>query len=273
MILHQVGCSGSAPSSYDHKPGHPCGGRVPQNLTPDGVSFMLRVPHERKKENRKPEELPSDQPLPGEQMLQRRQGAWVSKDKARDTATKDSPSLGQTGLRKDAKGEASPGHAQRLPVLKSVLCLGVSPWSLVRYCGPSLQVHVVRLPPQGPFHHFMDMKAEKRLVGWKEHRSRFGDVSAHKCSQLGQIFSPFQALTTTEMRTLAFSRGLPKGQHRQRTGSARPANGNRLYFSLSSTELGAGKDDDNHTKERPAGHIKMPLLPPVVKATKSNDVK
>lgn len=56
---------------------------------------------------------------------------------------------------------------------------------------------MARLPQQGPFRHLMDMKAEKRLAGWKERRSRFGDISTHKCYQFGQIFSPFQALATT----------------------------------------------------------------------------
>jgi hypothetical protein len=42
----------------------------------------------------------------------------------------------------------------------------------------------------------MDMKVEKRLAGWKERCSRFGDIDMHKCCQFGQIFSPFQALAT-----------------------------------------------------------------------------
>lgn len=53
------------------------------------------------------------------------------------------------------------------------------------------------LPQQGPFRHLMDMKAERRLAGWRERRNRFGDISTHKCYQFGQIFSPFQALATT----------------------------------------------------------------------------
>jgi hypothetical protein len=62
--------------------------------------------------------------------------------------------------------------------------------------GP-LQARMARLPQQGPFRHLMDMKAEKRLAGWKERRSRFGDINVHKCYQFGQVFSPFQALATT----------------------------------------------------------------------------
>lgn len=90
-------------------------------------------------------------------------------------------------------------HEQELAVLKSTPSVGVSPWDLVtaRYLGSSLQVHVARLPQQGPFRHVMDLKAEKRMAGRKERRSRFGDISMHKCYQFGQIFSPFQALATT----------------------------------------------------------------------------
>lgn len=53
------------------------------------------------------------------------------------------------------------------------------------------------LPQQGPFWHFLDVKAEKRLACRKEHRSRYGDINKHKSYQLGQIFTPFQALATT----------------------------------------------------------------------------
>lgn len=50
---------------------------------------------------------------------------------------------------------------------------------------------------QGPFRHFLDMKAEKRLASWKERRSRYGDINMHKCYPLGQVFTPFRALATT----------------------------------------------------------------------------
>ncbi|KAB0403973.1 hypothetical protein E2I00_018518 [Balaenoptera physalus] len=60
---------------------------------------------------------------------------------------------------------------------------------------------------RGPFRHFMDMKAEKRLAGRKEHYSCFGDINVHKCSQFGHIFCPFQALATTVSK-LFFCTGL-----------------------------------------------------------------
>lgn len=80
-------------------------------LMVDFVSF--RAPHERKKENKKQEDLPEGQPLPDGQMLQKGQGAQISKDKAKDKggdkATKEGPSLGKTEPQRDAKGKASPG--------------------------------------------------------------------------------------------------------------------------------------------------------------------
>ncbi|EGW09270.1 ATP-binding cassette sub-family A member 8-A [Cricetulus griseus] len=60
-----------------------------------------------------------------------------------------------------------------------------------------MKARMASLPQQGPFRHLMDMKAERRLAGWRERRNRFGDISTHKCYQFGQIFSPFQALATT----------------------------------------------------------------------------
>ncbi|XP_064350994.1 uncharacterized protein LOC135323175 [Camelus dromedarius] len=73
-------------------------------------------------------------------------------------------------------------------------------WELSPPTGKSFQIHDVtsaHLPQQGPFRHFMDMKAEKRLAGRKERRSRFGDINVHKCYQFGQVFRPFQALAST----------------------------------------------------------------------------
>ena len=67
-------------------------------------------------------------------------------------------------------------------------------------------MHAAHLPQQGPFQNFMDMKAEKRLAGRKERRSRFGDINTHKCYQFGQIFCPFQALATTVSK-LFFAQG------------------------------------------------------------------
>lgn len=82
-------------------------------------------------------------------------------------------------------------HEQDLPAAEYVLS-----YNAPMLTGP-LQARMVRLPQQGPFRHLMDLKTEKRLAGWKERRSRFGDINMHKCYQFGQVFSPFQALATT----------------------------------------------------------------------------
>nr|XP_031541749.1 uncharacterized protein LOC116283742 [Vicugna pacos] len=150
--------------------------------------------------------------------------------------------------------------------------LGVGLWYLVTTCslGSSLQAH---LPQQGPFRHFMDMKAEKRLAGRKERRSRFGDINVHKCYQFGQVFCPFQVLATTEMRRLAFPQDLPVSPHLQNLGILCTTEGNFQDLPSSSPELGWGKDTDNHEKDKPSSHIKTPLIPAIVKATKSNDMK
>ncbi|XP_021534052.1 uncharacterized protein LOC110570366 [Neomonachus schauinslandi] len=223
----------------------------------DGGLFILRVPHERKKENKKQEVLPEDQPLPDGQMLQKGEGVQIFKDKAKDTggdkATKEGPSLGRTEPRKDAKETYVHG------IRKGFRYVAIAQF---------LKVHVAHLPQQGPFRHFMDMKAEKRLAGRKECRSRFGDISVRKCYQFGQIFSPFQALATTEMQRLVFPRDLPMSPNLQRMGISCTTEGN-----LQDSELGVRKDDSNHKKEKPVSHIKMPLFPPIVKATKSNDMK
>ncbi|XP_072796208.1 uncharacterized protein [Vicugna pacos] len=70
-------------------------------------------------------------------------------------------------------------------------------WELSLPTAKSFRIHDAHLPQQGPFRHFMDMKAEKRLAGRKERRSRFGDINVHKCYQFGQVFCPFQVLATT----------------------------------------------------------------------------
>ncbi|CAD7668178.1 unnamed protein product [Nyctereutes procyonoides] len=264
----------------------------------------VRVPRERKKENKKQEDLPEDQPFPDGQMLQK-EGAHISKYKAKDTeddkATKEGPSLGRTEPRKDAKdwklliplGPVYPPLISSLstskavrqhwdlspPIAKSLRihdlpCLGVSTWHLVTRCypGSSLWGHVACLPQQGPFRHFLDMRAEKRLAGRKERRSRFGDIAVHKRYQFGQNFSLFQALATKEMQRLVSPRDLPLNSHLQNMSIPCTAEGSLQDLSLSSTELGVRNNDSNHEKEKSMSHTKTPLFPPIVKA-KSNDMK
>ncbi|XP_014644884.1 PREDICTED: uncharacterized protein LOC101390670 [Ceratotherium simum simum] len=231
----------------------------------------VRVPCDRKKENKKQEDLPEDQPSPHGQMLQKEEGAQITKDKRKETgddkAAEEGPSLSKTDPRKDTK--ASFGINPRfVPVYslqktselgqmnlilqtdssvvvkqhglgkKLALCMDSIAWhfsprllgtdwklpippgpvypllisslSITKAVGRSWElspqiaksfrmqdVHMAHLPQQGPFQHFMDTKAKKRLAGRKERHSRYGDVSVHKCYQFGQIFSPFQALATT----------------------------------------------------------------------------
>ncbi|XP_028023145.2 uncharacterized protein LOC103007299 [Balaenoptera acutorostrata] len=248
----------------------------------------------RRKENKK-EELPEDQTSPYSQMLQKGQGAQTTDDKTKETggdkAAEEGPPPGKTEPRKDAKRcPCSPrplGTDWKLPVplgtvyppllssLSSTKAVGRS-WELSPPTANSFRIHDVHVahPPQkGPFRHFMDMKAEKRLAGRKEHRSCFGDINVHKCSQFGQIFCPFQALATTEMQRLVFPKDLPVSPHMQRLGVSCTTEGNLQDLSLSSTELGLGKDTNNQEKEKPSSHMKTPLFPPIVKATKSNDMK
>ncbi|XP_042823476.1 uncharacterized protein LOC102967098 isoform X2 [Panthera tigris] len=237
--------------------------QVSKSLTPyDNV----RVPHERKEED-----LPAHQPLPDGQTRPRGEGVQIAKDTADDEATREGPPLGKTEPRKDAKDwklpiPPGPVYPPLISSLSTTKAVGRS-WDLTPLMAKSLRI------PDGPFWHSVDTKAEKRLAGRKERRSRFGDVNVHKRYQLGQIFSPFQALATTEMQTVSFPQDLPTNPHVQRMGIPRPADGNRHALSLSSTEQGARKDDNNPAKEKAASHIRMPLFPPIVKATKSNDTK
>lgn len=66
---------------------------------------------------------------------------------------------------------------------------------------------------------------------------------------------------------------LPMGPPLQRMGISCTTEGTLQDLPLSSTELGMRKDVSHREKEKPASHIKMPLFPPIVKATKSNDMK
>ena len=56
--------------------------------------FILRTPCERKKENKKQEDLLEAQPLPDGQILQEGEGAQISKDKAKDTGGDKAPKEG-----------------------------------------------------------------------------------------------------------------------------------------------------------------------------------
>ena len=95
--------------------GHSFGGcSITQNITPNGGGFfMFRVSCERKKWNKKQEDLPKEQPSPHGPMLQKRKGAQIIEDKSKETGddktAEEGPSLGKTDPRKDTKGKASPG--------------------------------------------------------------------------------------------------------------------------------------------------------------------
>ncbi|XP_037348556.1 uncharacterized protein LOC119231036 [Talpa occidentalis] len=240
----------------------------------------VRVPHERKRESKKPGGRPQEQP--GSRLLQNGEGAADLEDKAKETGAdevvEEGPSLSRAEPRKDTKDWKLPislGPVQP-PVFSSLStnkALGHS-WELSPPKSFQIHdVHVSSLPQQSLFRRYMDMKAEKRMAGRKERRSRFGDTHTRKCYQFGEIFSPFQALATTEMRKLVFPTDLPMSPRLQRMGIPCATEGNLQDLSLSSVELGLGKNDSIREKEKAASHMKTPLFPPIVKATKSNDMK
>ncbi|CAN0146434.1 unnamed protein product [Rangifer tarandus platyrhynchus] len=242
----------------------------------------IRAPRERRKE--KKEALFEEQPRPLGQRLPKGEGAQIAGDKTRDAradkAVEDGTPLGKRDSRKDARDwklpvPLGPVYPPLVSSLSSMKALGRS-WELSPPTTNRFRIHDVRaarLPQQGPFQNSMDLKAEKRLAGCKERRSRFGDINTHKCYQFGQIFCPSQALATTEMRRLVFPRDLPMSPHMQRLGISCPTEGSLQDLPLSSAELGLGKDANNNEKEKPSSHMKTPLFPPIVKATKSNDRK
>ncbi|XP_052615828.1 uncharacterized protein LOC128123448 [Peromyscus californicus insignis] len=247
----------------------------------------IRIPHEKKKENKKHEDLPEGHHSPHGQMLQDVEGVWSAgsktKEAGEDGPAEEGPLLSKIEPHKDVKGLSDSKAAGRScelspPITKSFRIYDVSPLSspnllqTEKMC-PYRRARMTRLPQQGPFRHLMDMKAEKRLAGWKERRSRFGDISTHKCYQFGQIFSPFQALATTEMRRLVLPQDLPMSSRMQRLSTSSFSDVNLQDLPLSPTELGLGKDDSHHEKEKSVSHIKTPLFPPIFKATKYNDMK
>ncbi|XP_059125775.1 uncharacterized protein LOC131916443 isoform X3 [Peromyscus eremicus] len=204
-----------------------------------------------------------------------------TKEAGEDGAAEEGPLLSKVEPRKDVKDWRLPTAlgAVNPPLISSGLSDSKAAGRSCELSPPitkSFRIYdarMARLPQQGPFRHLMDMKAEKRLAGWKERRSRFGDISTHKCYQFGQIFSPFQALATTEMRRLMLPRDLPMSSRMQRLSTSSFSDMNLQDLPLSPTELGLGKDDSHHEKEKSVSHIKTPLFPPIFKATKYNDMK
>uniref|UniRef100_F1N6W3 Uncharacterized protein n=1 Tax=Bos taurus TaxID=9913 RepID=F1N6W3_BOVIN len=167
----------------------------------------IRAPSERRK---KKEALSEEQPRALGQRLLKGEGAQVTGNKTRDAsddkAAEDRASPGKRESLKDARGTdwklpvpLGPVYPPLVSSLSSVKALGRS-WELTPPTANRFRIHDVHaahLPQQGPFQNFMDMKAEKRLAGRKERRSRFGDINPHKRYQFGQVFCPFQALATT----------------------------------------------------------------------------
>ncbi|XP_058139233.1 uncharacterized protein [Dasypus novemcinctus] len=234
-----------------------------------------RVPCERK-EKKKQENLPEDQQLTLSQVLQKAKGAQSTEDKTKETgedkSLEEGPPLSKAEPRKDSKDwklPIPPGTVYPPLVSSSMSATkaGGRSWELSPRIAKSFRIR------DGPFWHLMDTKLEKRLAGRKERRSRFGDIDAHKCYQFGQIFSPFQALATMEMRRTVFPQDLPTSPQMQRISASHNTNGTLQDLSLSSSGFDLGKDDNSREKEKPVSHIKTPLFPPIVRATKSNDMK
>lgn len=70
--------------------------------------FTCRISHERKKENKKHEDLPEDHHSPHGQMLQDMEGVWSTGSKTKEVeeeeAAEEGPLLSKTERRKDVKG-------------------------------------------------------------------------------------------------------------------------------------------------------------------------
>uniref|UniRef100_A0A8C2MJ99 RIKEN cDNA 1700012B07 gene n=1 Tax=Cricetulus griseus TaxID=10029 RepID=A0A8C2MJ99_CRIGR len=241
----------------------------------------IRVPHERKKENKKHEDLPEGHHSPYGQMLQDTEDVWnagsKTKEAGEDGAAEEGSFVSKIELRKDVKGgaahdsKAAGRDCELSPrTAKSFRIHNVSPLSSPNLLQTEKMyppqkgelrkrgARMASLPQQGPFRHLMDMKAERRLAGWRERRNRFGDISTHKCYQFGQIFSPFQALATTEMRRLVLPRDLPVSSRMQKISTSSLSDINLQDIPLSPTELDLGKDDNHHEKEKSVSHFQVP---------------
>ncbi|XP_054428895.1 uncharacterized protein LOC129070123 [Pteronotus mesoamericanus] len=222
----------------------------------------------------KPEKLLEGQAWPRSQVLWNGEGAQIMEDKTKETggdkSTEEGSPLSKTEPQKDATdwklpislGPVYPPSVSSL----STKAVGQS-WELSLPTAKSFRVH------DSPFWHFLDMKAEKRLACRKERRSRFGNINMHKCYQLRQVFTPFQALATTEMQRLVFPQLLPMSLHMSKTGILWTDKSNLQDSSLSSTDLGLGQGDNNCEKEKPGSLIKTPLFPPIDKANKCINMK
>ncbi|XP_016056952.1 PREDICTED: uncharacterized protein LOC107528387 [Miniopterus natalensis] len=243
-------------------------------------------PRERRKEHRKHEELPEGRAWPRGRPLQKGDGAQTSENKTKeaggDQSTKEGPFLSKTEPRRDTKAcHFSPrllGTDWKLPIPPgpvypplipslSTSAVGRS-WELSPPLAKSFQIH-----DQGPFWHFLDMKAAERLAGWKERRSRYGDINRHECYQLGRVFAPFRALATTELRGLALPQHLPMSLHMCKMGVSCANERDLQDLPLSPTELDLEKGGNSPEKEKAVSHSRTPLFPPIVKATNCNSMK
>uniref|UniRef100_A0A8C5ZI12 Uncharacterized protein n=1 Tax=Marmota marmota marmota TaxID=9994 RepID=A0A8C5ZI12_MARMA len=226
------------------------------------LDAQIKKTHWENLKNKKQEDPPEDQHPPHGRSLQKEEGAPGTENRAKETgeqAPEEGPSPSKTEPQKDAKAmglswELSPPISKSFPV-QDVSLPGIPLWST------------------GLTRALSDMKVEKILAGRKECRSRFGEVNVHKRCQSGQVFSPFQALATIEMRRLVFPRDVPMSSDAQRVGPSSLKDIRLQDLPLSSTELGLGKDDKPHEREKPVNHTKTPLFPQIVKATKYNDMK
>ncbi|XP_070250551.1 uncharacterized protein [Myotis yumanensis] len=130
---------------------------------PSLLTSQSRVPHERKKENKKHEEPPEGLAQPHGQLLEKGEGVHIPEDRTEDTggdqSTEEGPPLSKTEARKDARGT----HLKLPTPLGPVYPLFISSpsskavgrsWQLSPPAAKNFQIHdvpVARPPPAGPF--------------------------------------------------------------------------------------------------------------------------
>nr|KAF6416136.1 hypothetical protein HJG59_009448 [Molossus molossus] len=185
----------------------------------------VRIPHERKKENKKHEEHSDGQAWPRGQVLQTGEGAPTTEDGIKDTggdkSTEEHLSLSKTEPRHDAKDREPPvplGPVYPRLISSPSTKAGGRSWDLFPPTAKNFRIH-------------------------------------------------------DEMRRLVFPQHLPRSPRTRRLGTPCTDEGSLQDLPLSSSELGLGKDDNNHEREKQASHVRTPLFPPIVKATQSNNRK
>ncbi|KAH0629329.1 hypothetical protein JD844_011313, partial [Phrynosoma platyrhinos] len=140
-----------------------------------------------------------------------------------------------------------------------------------RVTTPQLSSILTQRKYESLFKHNLEEGLLKRIARRKIRRRVFGEINANKVNQFGTACSPFHALATTEIEALTLPSNLPMTPRMMSKGIVCTTESDLKSLQLTFPELEEenAEEPKPSDKKKPLDHTKKPMLPPLIKPTRS----